>query len=45
MISSKKLYSTAFPEYFLDDDSLKRMQNELFKILLDVKYICEKYGI
>lgn len=45
MISSKKLYSTAFQEYILDDDALKRMQNELFKILLDVKYVCEKYGI
>lgn len=45
MISSKKLYSTAFPEYILDDDALKRMQNELFKILLDVKYVCEKYDI
>ena len=45
MISSKKLYSTAFPEYFLDDDTLKKMQSELFKILLDVKYICEKYDI
>ena len=45
MISRKKLYSTAFPEYFLDDNALKKMQNELFRILLDVKYVCEKYDI
>ena len=45
MIESKRLYTTAFQEYILDDEMLRKMQNELFKILLDVKYVCEKYDI
>lgn len=45
LIESKKLYSTAFQEYILDDEMLRKMQSELFKILLDVKYVCEKYDI
>ena len=45
MAKGKKLYSASFPEYILDDDTLKRMQGELFKILLDIKYVCEKYDI
>jgi len=45
LAKGKKLYSASFPEYILDDDTLKRMQDELFKILLDIKYVCEKYDI
>lgn len=45
MIDSKRMYSTYFKEYILDDDMLHRLQGELFKILLDIKYVCEKHNI
>lgn len=45
MSKSKKLFSSQFPEYILDDATLKQLQDELFKILLDIKYVCDKYDI
>ncbi len=39
------MYSKSFKEYILSDETLKKVQGELFKILLDVKYVCEKYDI
>ena len=45
MISSKKLYSTYFKEYILDDSELKHLQDELLKILLDIDYVCKKHDI
>ncbi len=39
------MYSKSFQEYILSEDTLKKLQGELFKILLDVKYVAEKYGI
>ena len=39
------MYSTYFKEYILDDAMLKRLQEELFKILLDIDYVCKKHDI
>ena len=45
MITSKSLYSTCFEEFKLSDDVLKKLQHELLLILLDIKTVCDKYGI
>ena len=45
MLDSKRMYSTYFKEYILDDAMLKRLQEELFKILLDIDYVCKKHDI
>lgn len=45
MISSKRIYSTYFKEYILDDAKLKHLQDELLKILLDIDYVCKKHDI
>ncbi len=45
MLDSKRMYSTYFKEYILDDATLKRLQDELLKILLDIDYVCKKHDI
>lgn len=45
MQDSKGLYSKCFAEYRLSDEELKKLQNELLKMLVDVKTVCDKYGI
>ncbi len=45
MKASKSLYSTCFEEYRLNDETLKRLQHELFEMFLDVKSVCDENGI
>ena len=45
MQDSKSLYSRCFKEYRLSDEDLKKLQNELLNMLVDVKTVCDKYGI
>ena len=45
MKPSKSLYSECFSEYKLDDETLKKLQNCLLEIFLDIKNICDKYDI
>ena len=45
MKTSKGLYSSCFEEYKLNDEILKRLQQELLLMLIDVKYVCDKYNI
>ena len=45
MKTSKGLYSSCFIEYKLTDEVLKRLQHELLLMLIDVKYVCDKYNI
>jgi len=39
------MYTTYFKEYILDDATLKRLQDELLKILLDIDFVCRKHNI
>lgn len=45
MQDSKSLYTRCFTEFRLSDKQLKRLQNELLSMLVDVKTVCDKYGI
>ena len=45
MKSSKKLYSSCFPEYVLDDIQLKKLQDTLFDMLVDICNVFNRYGI
>ena len=45
MKDSKGLYTRCFSEYRLSDDTLKKLQQELLGILVDVKTVCDKYQI
>ncbi|MEX5396987.1 phosphorylcholine transferase LicD [Streptococcus sp. ZJ93] len=45
MKTSKELYSQAFSEYHLDDEMIKKLQEELLSIFLDIKSVCDKYQI
>lgn len=45
MRTSKSLYTECFKEYELDQAQLNQLQNELLKVLLDVKEICDEYSI
>ena len=45
MKTSKSLYSMAFEEYRLSDDTLERLQDTLLSMLLDVKAACDKHGV
>lgn len=45
MKSSKSLYSQCFSEYKLDEEVLKKLQQELLKMFLDVKEVCDKNNI
>ena len=45
MQDSKSLYTRCFAEYRLSDDTLKKLQQELLKILVDIKTVCDKYQI
>ena len=45
MLSSKLIYSTYFSEYKLDGDQIKRLQNELLAIFIDIKNVCDEYNI
>ena len=42
MKDSKNLYTRCFSEYKLSDEDLKRLQNELLEILVDIKTVCDK---
>ena len=44
-MDSKGLYSRCFEEYRLTDEQLKKLQQELLEMLVDVKTVCDKYGI
>ncbi len=45
MQDSKSLYTRCFAEYRLSDENLKKLQDELLLILVDVKTVCDKYQI
>lgn len=45
MKSSKGLYSSCFPEYALSDCDLKKLQNSLLTMLVDVCKVFDKYNI
>ena len=45
MKSSKGLYSACFPEYALSDCDLKKLQNSLLTMLVDVCKVFDKYNI
>ena len=45
MKSSKSLYSQCFSEYKLDEETIKKLQDVILEIFLDVKSICDKYNI
>ena len=45
MKDSKNLYTRCFSEYKLSDEDLKKLQNELLGILVDIKTVCDKYQI
>ncbi len=45
MQDSKSLYTRCFAEYRLSDDTLKKLQQELLTILVDIKTVCDKYQI
>ena len=45
MQDSKSLYTRCFGEYSLSNRDLKRLQDELLLILVDVKTVCDKYRI
>lgn len=45
LLSSKLLYSTYFSEYKLDSKQIKKLQNELLAIFIDVKNVCDEYNI
>ena len=45
MKNSKNIYTRCFPEYRLNDEDLKKLQNELLGILVDIKTVCDKYNI
>lgn len=45
MKDSKNLYTRCFSEYKLSDEDLKRLQNELLEILVDIKTVCDKHQI
>ena len=45
MRTSKSLYSRCFEEYRLSDETLKKLQNELLLMLIDVKSVCDSCQI
>lgn len=45
MKSSKSLYSECFDEYKLDDQTLKSLQQELLKMFIDIKNVCDENNI
>ena len=45
MEHSKSLYSRCFDEYKLTDEQLKKLQDALLGMLVDVMAVCDKYGI
>ena len=45
MKSSKALYSRCFKEYELQGENLKRLQDNLLEMFLDIKQVCETYDI
>ena len=45
MQDSKSIYSKCFTEYRLSDEQLKKLQQELLSMLVDVKSVCDKYQI
>ena len=45
MIASKKLYTTCFPEYRLDDERLRALQQSLLSMFRDLKRVFDKYQI
>lgn len=45
MISSKALYSKYFKDYSLTPLQLEKLQQTLFSMLKDFRYVCDKYGI
>ncbi len=45
MISSKAMYSKYFQEYRLSEAALKKLQNTLFEMLLDIDRVCRHHQI
>ena len=45
MRESKSLYSRCFSEYSLSGEDLQKLQSVLLTILVDIKTVCDKYGI
>lgn len=45
MQDSKSLYTRCFPEYILSDDDLKRLQDTLLRMLVDIKAVCDEHRI
>lgn len=45
MKSSKALYSRCFKEYELRDDDLKKLQDNLLEMFLDIKRVCDSNDI
>ena len=45
MLNSKNLYTRCFPEYRLSGEELKKLQDELLGILVDIKTVCDKHQI
>ncbi|MGT2799454.1 LicD family protein [Streptococcus marmotae] len=45
MKTSKELYSQAFSEYRLGEETLKKLQAELLSVFLDIKKVCDEHQI